>query len=300
MLKESKKGERGQVLLIVILVIIVSLTIGLSIASRSITNIRTSTEEAESQKALAAAEAGIEKTLQDLTVSSGTFLPNDSSYETDIDPVEDVNSFLVDGGSLIAQGEGVDIWLAEHINDEEIDYTKTLKLKKSHFFLYWGVGNETDCNSADPSEWPAAIEAIVVWMTDITDPTTIRTTRYAFDACDGNGGRDNRGNNFISAVLDSLTIGGKTLKLRTATGDDSIHADNVIFIRVIPIYKSTIIGVQACAPGGGSCTDLPIQGYQITSTGTAGETSRKISVFKGFSSAFLPYISYGLFVPDRD
>ena len=65
--------QKGQVLLIVVLVMIVALTVGLSLISRSITNLRTSTEEAESQKALAAAEAGIEQALesgQDIQLAS--------------------------------------------------------------------------------------------------------------------------------------------------------------------------------------------------------------------------------------
>ena len=56
-------NNSGQAILLVVLVMIVGLTVGLSVVSRSIVSIKTSTEEADSQKALAAAEAGIEKAL---------------------------------------------------------------------------------------------------------------------------------------------------------------------------------------------------------------------------------------------
>ena len=53
----------GQVLILVLLVVVVALAVGLSVASRNITNVRTSTQTEESQKAFSAAEAGIESIL---------------------------------------------------------------------------------------------------------------------------------------------------------------------------------------------------------------------------------------------
>jgi hypothetical protein len=44
------RKESGQVLLVVILVMVATLTIGLSIASKTITNYRTTTAQVESQK----------------------------------------------------------------------------------------------------------------------------------------------------------------------------------------------------------------------------------------------------------
>src|SRR5690349_3201017 len=79
-----KNHERGQILLIVVLVMTVALTIGLSVATRTINNIRTSTDEENSQRAFSAAEAGIEQALQNSTASSGTFANNTSSYQTSI------------------------------------------------------------------------------------------------------------------------------------------------------------------------------------------------------------------------
>lgn len=55
--------QPGQVLILVLLVVVVSLTIGLSVASRNITNLRTATQTEQSQRAFSAAEAGIEHVL---------------------------------------------------------------------------------------------------------------------------------------------------------------------------------------------------------------------------------------------
>lgn len=284
MSQAGKSSESGQVLLIVILVIIVSLTIGLSLATRGITNLRTSTEEADSQKALAAAEAGIEKALQNTVPGSGTL--NLSSYITTV-AQQGGNTFLLNGGSLIVQGEGADVWLADHNADGTINYS-TVK-SPPNFHLYWGAPSEVSCDPSDVSRWPAAIEAIVVSGTSATNVTT---TRYAYDPCA-------RGNNFTSTnpsgspdpILNNLRI-------RTPEGaPGGMVITNGIFVRVVPVYKSTIIGASGCNAGGGNCTTMPSQGFQITSTGTSGTANRKINVFKGYQQTFLPYLTYGLFVP---
>ncbi|MBI2028733.1 MAG: hypothetical protein HYT07_03950 [Candidatus Levybacteria bacterium] len=274
--------ESGQVLLIVILVIIVSLTIGLSIAGRSITNIRTSTEEAESQKALAAAEAGIERALQDTQVglSSGSLSPL-TGYDTNVVEVgTGANLLLVNGGSLIPQSEGVDIWLAnQDPTNDEIEFSvpgATLDLT-----LHWGVAGEICADDSNPSNWPAAIEVIVIRG---TSSLNVSSTRSVFDPCN-----THRGNGFSPASTSPTPIGGKTLQFETT----NLNITEGIFVRAIPVYKSTFIGAEV---GGAT---FPSQGYQITSTGESGEASRRISVFKGFSQAFLPYISYGLFVPSN-
>ena len=55
--------KRGQALIVVLLVLGVALTVGMSIISRSVTEVSVSTTQDESSEALSAAEAGIEKAL---------------------------------------------------------------------------------------------------------------------------------------------------------------------------------------------------------------------------------------------
>lgn len=292
-------GESGQVLLIVILVIVISLTIGLSLASRGITNLRTSTEEADSQKALAAAEAGIEKALQNTVDSSGVL--DIATFNTDV-VSQGGDTLLLNGGSLITQGEGADVWFANHNADGTISYANTPARNPPRLHLYWGAEGEEVCVSSNPSTWPAAIEVIVVSGTSATAITTIRHT---FDLCDGSPGEP-RNNNFASAQqiggggTDLGITDGPTFMIRTpGGGQDLVSVGNLIFMRVIPVYKSSVIGVRACNNVGGQCTTLPSQGFLITSTGTRGTANRRLKVYKGFQQPFLPYISYGLFVPTK-
>ena len=65
------KRKSGQILILILLIVVVALAVGLSVASRNITNLRTSTQAEHSQRALSAAEGGIEDVLSRLsTVAS--------------------------------------------------------------------------------------------------------------------------------------------------------------------------------------------------------------------------------------
>src|SRR3989344_4909485 len=62
------KRKSGQILILILLIVVVALAVGLSVASRNITNLRTSTQAEHSQRALSAAEGGVEDVLARLTV----------------------------------------------------------------------------------------------------------------------------------------------------------------------------------------------------------------------------------------
>lgn len=294
-----RRLQAGQILLIVVLVVIVASTVGLSIASRSITSLRTSTEEAESQKALAAAEAGIERAIQsntpialsniNVTDSKGN---KNSTYSTTVTSVNSTE-FLVNGGNVISKDEGVDVWFVNHDPvTGNPDYATAVTFN-GFLHLFWGLSSDS-CNEA-------AIQAVVITRNPLlldTDPNKIKSYRYVYDGCSsrrtGTGG-----NNFTEADFVSRSMSGVTLNMRTKANDltSGISSDDkIILVRVIPIYKDAVIGVYACNSGGGNCTSLPSQGYKITSTGTSGQANRKITVFKGYPQAYLPYLSYGLFV----
>ena len=58
--------KSGQILILVLLIVVVSLAVGLSVASRNLTNLRISTQTEESQRAFSAAEGGVEDVLSRL------------------------------------------------------------------------------------------------------------------------------------------------------------------------------------------------------------------------------------------
>ncbi|MBI3282983.1 hypothetical protein HYZ70_02805 [Candidatus Curtissbacteria bacterium] len=61
------KRRSGQILILVLLVVVVALAIGMSVASRNLANLRTSTQTEQSQRAFSAAEGGVEDVLSNLS-----------------------------------------------------------------------------------------------------------------------------------------------------------------------------------------------------------------------------------------
>jgi type II secretory pathway pseudopilin PulG len=289
---QTVPGEAGQVLLIVILVIIIASTIGLSLASRSITSLRTSSEEAESQKALAAAEAGIERAIQgSIPIAlQGENPSNNSRYFTQFTQVQSA-SFLINGGNVIPKDEGADVWFVGHNADGTPDYSSALSPNFLH--LYWGSPLDA-CGSATA---PAAIQAIVISRNKNTGE--IKSYRYAYDSCttriSGNNFTVSDSGSFTVTGISKTTFGNRTPEAG-ASSDLAKGVNDIVFMRVIPIYKDAVIGVNACNRAGNNCTSLPSQGYIISSTGTSGAANRKLTVFKGYPQTYLPYLSYGLFV----
>lgn len=284
--------QAGQVLLIVVVAFLVLSIVGFSLASRIITSQKTSTEEAESQKALAAAEAGIERAIQGnapvgsppdangISIGVGGNLGSNTNYATQFREVNG-SDFLIYGGNAVEKDEGADVWFVNHDGDGNPDYSSpTIPTSLS---LYWGSSSDGTDGECSDSTAPAAIQVIVVTRAP-TPPNEIKSYRYVYDSC-----RSQRQNNFADAANGDFSLNGVTFKHKTPTDNFAGSITNIVLMRVIPIYKKAVIGIRA-DPG------LPNQGYRIDSTGTSGQANRKVRVFKGWPQTYLPYLSYGLFV----
>src|SRR3990170_3028399 len=80
--KVDKNFQGGQALLIVLLAMAVMLTVVLSVASRSVTDVTVTTYEEDALRAFSAAEAGIEEKLLNPSLGSfGPVLLGDPSYK---------------------------------------------------------------------------------------------------------------------------------------------------------------------------------------------------------------------------
>ncbi len=276
-----KSKQRGQALLIVVLVMVVVLTVGLSVASRSIVNLRLTTEEQQSQRAFSAAEAGIDIALKGATPFPNQTLGNNAIIkEVRVNSISG-NSFLLNGGNPVIKDEGIDIWIADYP-----DYSNPKSM--SFFTLYWGFSSD-NCSTS----LPAALEVIVISGSKAS-PTS---ERYAFDPC-------SRGNNFTTADTTGAPypLSDKTFPYRTkVTGskqDGRININSGLIVRVIPLYANAVIGLSKCTPSDkDNCPgqDLPSQGKQIESTGVSGETTRKVTLFQGYPSLPAEFFNHILF-----
>lgn len=258
-------NERGQMLLIVVLVMVVSLTVGLSIASKSITSLRTSTEEANSQKALAAAEAGVERAIKsNLSIAEGSFSDN-TTYDTTITPVLGT-SFQLNAGNPVLQDDGIDLWLSRYSTQDSQLYTNPWN---GSLTIHWG-NTPTGCENA-------ALEIALI-SGNRNNPVM---TRYAYDPCPARSSS----NSFDSVPVNQTTISGKIFYYQTV-----IPVSQGLIGRIIPFYTNTVMAVTGS-------TALPSQGSTIVSTGRAGDTERKVTVFQGFPEVPSEYFPYNLFTP---
>lgn len=267
----QKEIEKGQTLLIVVLIMVVSLTIGLSIASKTVTNLRTTTEEADSAKALSAAETGILqsiKTGQPVAENSG-FISNSTKFSSSVDPVSGP-AILVNNGNVIPQDEGADVWLISHDNSTGAliyspRWTGTLT-------IYWG-DSSVDLNNA-------ALEVVKITG---TSANTAAATRYGYDPA-------SRSNN-LNDPLVKYGSAGTQVNYKTFYYSATISGvTDGLLLRIIPLYTNTILAVAGT-------TDLPSQGSVITSTGKSSNVERKIRVVQNYYSLPSQFFTYGLFVP---
>src|SRR3989338_1165281 len=269
----QKEIEKGQTLFIVVLIMVISLTVGLSVVSKTITNLRTTTEEADSAKALSAAETGVAQQLRSgpEPVAVVGSIQTGTKFNASLTSVSGTN-FLVNDGNVISQDEGADVWLVEHDSAGSPVFSSPWT---GSLTIYWGdVSGDCNPNSVLPKP---ALEIITITGSQASP----KTTRYAYDPC-------SRSNNFTSVAQSINTVSGKTFYYNTSVSPISIT--DGLLVRIIPLYANTILAVTGTAI-------LPQQGSVITSTGQAGNVTRKINVVKGYFTLPSEFFSYGLFVP---
>lgn len=253
-LRRSKSSsQRGQIVLIVVLVMTVILTVGLSVATRTITNLRVTEEEEQSQRAFSAAEAGIEQALKSGQGLENLDLGNNTTVsKVTINQVQG-DTLLMNNGNPVLKNDGVDVWLSTYPDYADPRFTGQLT-------VYWGDPDH-QCNQSPQSNSQAALE-IVVLSNSPSDP---RATHYVFDGC---AARRNA-NNFTAPV------NGGTLNGVTYQNSRTISIGSGLIARITPLYAATPIAVRTTSP-------LPAQGDLIESVGVSGESQQKISLFRGY------------------
>ncbi|HWY79697.1 MAG TPA: pilus assembly PilX N-terminal domain-containing protein [Candidatus Sulfotelmatobacter sp.] len=268
--------QKGQILLIVVLVMVTALTVGLSVAARSIMNTKISQDSANSERAFSAAEAGIEQSLTHSSATSGSFISNNSAYQTNIISVSGTQ-FALNNGAPILKDSAVDLWLSQYPN-----YTPPWT--GNNLTFYWG--NVADiCDPSPALNTMAALE-IIVLSGNQANPVM---ARYGVDPCSPRS---------LSNKFHYVSVGG------IAAGNSYRYKDTIVlapgtglYVRVIPLYASTIIAVTGCDSFGANCVVLPSQGSIIQATGTSGNTQRKIVTYQHYPQLPPEAFQYSLFFP---
>ena len=230
--------QAGQAGIVIILLTIVLLTIGLSIAGRSVTDIRLSRQEQETTRAFDAAEAGIEDALR-----------------------QDLGALVGGGGSVdVGTCPGPDCITAQYDVDEllvletEIEEGETVEVDLDGFggtgvVIEWGDANIPElCSGGD------LYASIVVAVFD--NSGTVRRQPYSASGCD-------RGDSFSQTAVSASA----PYLLRVT---ENVTANDT-FMRVRALYSGTKIRIDSSNPGS---FPLPGQYFRIHSQAqtTGGET----------------------------
>jgi len=255
----------GQVLIIVLLVIVVVLALGLSVASKNITNLRTATQTEQSQRAFSAAEGGIESALA--KVSSGSvagganFTLKELGISNDVNGTVSVAESRTYGG-VVALGNVAQIDLNGFPGDRDIR-------------ILWAKNNEKD------SDGPASLE-----ITQIFDTSPVQQVRYFIK---GSGSRVRE-----SAVSNPAGLSdcpgfspGEFLQCKQVRSKS-----NAKILRIKPFWVDTTVKVAS--------TDLlqplPVQTYDVVSTATTDiGVTRKVQVTKTALKQLPAVFDYVLF-----
>lgn len=301
----KKKGQQGQMLLIVILVMVVVLTVGLGVAARSVTNIKISKQNEESQRAFQAAEAGLElakKSIKRGFTSSGVagspsytfnFNSNNSQIQTNLIPVTfDTN--LLNNGKFIDQDVGIDVWLTKYPRFSDPNVTldtdcldvgspnPQCDVYNGSIDFYYSA-NQTCSGSGDTLA--PALEVFVI----SGNKTTPIIQKFLHDECNRIQG-SNRGNPANDSVATDIISRTGVNFLRKA-GVSGINSG--IVLKVIPLYNSTQIAIRF-TPDNSPSRYVPIQGTLIESSGTSGETVRKLQYYDPFPQVPIEMFQYAL------
>lgn len=236
------KRQSGQILVLVLLVVVVALSVGLSVASRNITNIRTSTQTEQSQRAFSAAEGGIEDVLSRLSTIAG---------EVAVGSAQD---YKVQVGELTAdvtvRAANVYEALVEEGTVAQVDLGGA---SGSQIRIEWArLADETE------SAKPASIEATQVY--GISPGYNQERRAYS-------GGtfteRDESGFSGGSCIFSGEYKCRVTISLQS----------NPLLLRIRPFWNRTTVKVVSVDG------NLPVQTYDVTSTAmTELGVTRKVQV----------------------
>lgn len=299
-------SQRGQLILTLILVMSVALAIGLSIIQKSLVDVSTATKVEESSRAFSAAEAGIEKYLQaDLINSSCT------PQTCQVDFSENNSGAKVEGGGLIpalptgnAQQEALEfppllreevaqVWLADPDSNIKlpdctaIDPTKHAPVcyNQNTLDVFWG-NSQTD---------KAAIELTLVFY----DGTKYNSRKWYLDHTNARRSPPNGFDLVSCQATASEKIGDNQYQCKETL--DFPADSQLIMIRSRLLYNkdSQLFAVRASVPCDTSTHPnngcfLPPQARVFTSTGSSGQTQRKVRLFQQFK-AIPPYFDYAIF-----
>ncbi len=246
----------GQALIVVLLLLTVLIVVGLSVASRSVTEVSLTTTEEESSRALSAAEAGVEAVINKSASAVKTDVgptPGDQNYTVGTQTAT-TNTDTVTFPDLLKSGDSVTLNLTGY-NPPGI------------FKICWGDSSIT----AGP--FPA-LEVILYYYDNAPGVNKFSQTRNIWEATDSQFSASNVASPAVGCPTDR---GYKYSTDVSLLSFGAVSGDTLYFMRLKLLFNSdqshyiTVVSTTG---------DFLTQGTVTPVTGQAGQTTRKVQVFE--------------------
>ncbi len=269
--KSPQTMRSGQMVLIVILIMVIALTVGLSMISRTSTDVRMTGQFEDSARAFSAAEAGIEQALK--SNASSTFsLPDGTQVTTNFQPISGTSAVYSVPAASTRVGTVATVFLTGHAADGTLDFSTA-----------YAQPTVTICYTPASTEIPA-LEAIVYYKTG----AEYRLFRWATDPVAATDRGQFNGFAAQAAVPGGCGLSGTVYAFPLTV--IPVAGAQPAFVRIKSYYADASVSI---APAGGAA--LPRQGDQIDASGVApGGVTRKITVIRQYRapSSYFDHVIY--------
>lgn len=296
----SIKQQKGQIIIVLLLLMLVGLSVALALTQRSITDVATSTQSEQSNRAFSAAEAGLEKALGGSAFTGqDIILGNDSSAEIESSALLPVTgSFAGIEYPPIGRETTAQFWL---VDPSSTAFPPTSPYTNSRVDLYYGNESTTDL---------PAVEVTFVMYTNggyqtktyYYDSSAVRTTgvnRNYFTQTAGCGSQ-----NLITGILGNnrkfyckQTVPSTTTDIPKVGGSGNCIPSNnctLILARVRFLYINENHSLALAPVGGTPAAQLPPQVQIFNVTGTAGQSEKKLQAFR-VKDVVPPWFDFAIF-----
>lgn len=273
----TNRLQGGQALVLVLLSLAVVLTLVLFILSRSVTDIAVSSREEEAVRAFSAAEAGVEKGLTTGVGILSSDFEAGSKFSAEVsDFAEGDTNFTFPGN--FTSGEAATVWFVGHDGDGNMTCAGGDCFTGASIRVCWGKRGTGESTATTP-----AIEASIFYAATPGDYSSVRIARVTADPYVGRISS----NSFDAASLADCTIDGEDFEfqkdisfagLSIPAGSYGVQ-NGLQFAKIRMLYNSDT-SHRAGVDAGASL--LPSQGLRVDSSGSAGESNRRLDVFQGW------------------
>jgi len=281
------RNKSGQILVLVLLVVVVSLAVGLAVASRNLTNLRTSTQAEQSQRAFTAAEGGVENTLSNLNNVAKAVTPTGvagdagSNCPNAIKPSSD--SLTCDLPASLTTSSGVSATNSKVTIKANKSYEKTVQLGDvaqinllsyaSDIIVEWAkIGEPAQvslefmviCDKSSAVVCPLQVDGSPISPPPPKPANAYGQARIAFTSDTSTFGQS------AGFAQCGLPDAGSLFRCKTKLSQPDANA---LVLRIKPFWDQVTVKVTAQGAG------FPVQTYEITSTATTDSgLSRKVQV----------------------